>query len=208
MKNSNFIHETAIIDSSVKMGNNNYIGAYCIIKGNVDIGDNNRFESHVCIGAKAQHRNENLPCLGVKIGSNNIIREFCTIHSGTEIITTIGDYNYLMNYVHIPHDCILENNITISNSTQIAGHCIIKNNVNIGLNVNIHQHSIIGEGSMIGMGTVIPKMKRILPYKVYVGNPCKEIKDNVYLIEKLNIDTHSIIELRKKYNSEFNKRFF
>jgi hypothetical protein len=60
---------------------------------------------------------------------------------------------------------------------------------------------------MIGMATVIPKNKRILPYKTYVGNPCKELKDNEYLIKKNNIQLFDLLEIRKIYNVEFNAMF-
>ena len=53
---NNIIHDTAIVDKSVKLGKNNFIGAFVVITGDVEIGDNNRFESHISIGAKAQHR--------------------------------------------------------------------------------------------------------------------------------------------------------
>jgi UDP-N-acetylglucosamine acyltransferase len=203
----NIIHSTAIISKSVKLGKNNFIGAYCVITGNVEIGDNNRFESHVCIGSVAQHRNKEFKPFGVKIGSNNVIREFVTIHSGIENVTIIKNDCYLMNYVHVPHDCIMGNSVTIANSTQIGGHAIIEDYCNIGLNATIHQFSYLGEGAMIGMGTVIPKNKRILPYKTYVGNPCKEIKDNEHLIQKNNIQLFDLLEMRKVYNSFFNGKF-
>jgi UDP-N-acetylglucosamine acyltransferase len=204
---SNIIHSTALVSKSVKLGTNNYIGAYCIIDGNTEIGNNNRFESHVSVGLEPQYRNLKINSKGVKIGSNNIFREFSTIHSGLEQITIIKDNCYLMNYVHIAHDCLIGNNVTISNATQFGGHSIVQDNCNIGLNATIHQFSFIGAGAMIGMATVIPKNKRILPYKTYVGNPCKELKDNDYLIKKNNIQLFDLLEIRKIYNSEFNAMF-
>ena len=42
-----------------------------------------------------------------RIGNRNKIREFVTIHRGTEgggMLTSIGDDNLLMAYVHVAHD--------------------------------------------------------------------------------------------------------
>ena len=42
-----------------------------------------------------------------RIGNRNKIREFVTIHRGTEgggLVTSIGDDNLLMAYVHVAHD--------------------------------------------------------------------------------------------------------
>jgi UDP-N-acetylglucosamine acyltransferase len=204
---SNIIHSTAIISKSVKLGKNNFIGAYCIIEGNVQIGDNNRFESHVCIGLEPQYRNLKLNSKGVKIGSNNIFREFSTVHSGSEIVTIIKDNCYLMNYVHIGHDCIIGNSVTISNAAQFGGHCIVQDYCNIGLNATIHQFSFLGTGCMIGMATVIPKNKKIIPYKTYIGNPCVELKENDYLIKKNNIELFDLFEIRKVYIRDFDSLF-
>ena len=203
----NFIHPTAIIENVTFLGGGNHIGPYCVIK-NAVISESNVFTSHVCIGAPPQHIShlqsgkEDRPVI---IGSFNNFREFTTVHSGTISGTFIGDHNFLMNYVHIPHDCTVKNNVTIANNAQIAGHTYISSFCNIGLSAVIHQFSFLGEGCMIGMGTVIPKQKRILPYKVYVGAPCKELRDNQYLIDKNQIGEKDLAELRKHYNTEFNK---
>jgi UDP-N-acetylglucosamine acyltransferase len=204
---SNIIHSTAIISKSVKLGKNNFFGAYCVIDGNVEIGDNNRFESHVCIGLEPQYRNLKFNSKGVKIGSNNIFREFSTVHSGTEIVTIIKDNCYIMNYVNVQHDCIIGNNVTISNAVQFGGHCIVQDNCNIGLNATIHQFSFLGTGCMIGMATVIPKNKKIIPYKTYIGNPCVELKENDYLIKKNNIELFDLFEIRKVYIRDFDSLF-
>lgn len=195
---NNIIHDTAIVDKSVKLGKNNFIGAFVVITGDVEIGDNNRFESHISIGAKAQHRLSD-KSFGVKIGSNNVFREFVTVHSGIQNVTKIGNNCYFMNYSHIPHDAILGNDITVANSVQMGGHTIIDDYCNIGLNSTIHQFSHLGEGSMLGMGCVVTKNKAIEPYTIYVGNPCHKLKDNDYLIKKNNVELFDLLELRKRY---------
>lgn len=206
-ENGNIIHSTAIIDKSVVLGSNNYIGPYCVITGEVTIGNNNRFESHVSIGAMAQHRDHKTRVRGVIIGNDNVFREFVTVHSGIHTYTSIGNQCYLMNYVHIPHDCVIGNVVTISNNVQIAGHVTISDFCNIGLSAVIHQFSYLGQGAMLGMGCVVPKKKRILPYKTYIGAPCRELKDNEVLIKRQNIDEKRLAELRKDYNSAFTELF-
>ncbi len=47
-----------------------------------------------------------------RIGSRNKIREFVTIHRGTEgggLVTEIGDDNLLMAYAHVAHDVRIGN---------------------------------------------------------------------------------------------------
>ncbi len=209
-EDSNIIHETALIDKSVKLGKNNYIGPFCIIAGDVTIGDNNRFESHVCIGSLPEHKEafSSDKNLGVIIQNNNTFREFVTVNGGFNDKTKIYNHNIFLRGSHIGHDVILGSNCTISCNVLLGGHSMIGNKVNMGLGAICHQFSLIGEGAMIGMGTVIPKQKRIVPYKTYVGNPSRELKDNKKLIDSLKLDEKYIIDLRKDYNTAFNAKFF
>lgn len=208
MENQNTIHPTAIIHDGVNLGSNNYIGPYCVIHPNTEIGNNNKFTSHCSIGASPQHKTyEQNHDKKTIIGSNNVFREFCTIHSGTIDNTIIGCNNYLMAYSHIPHDALIGNNITIANNVQIGGHTIIDDYANIGLGAVIHQFSLIGKGCMIGMGTVIPKKKPILPFAIYVGNPAIYLNKNEYIINKLTITEEELMKQTAKYLEDSYLRF-
>ena len=46
---NNMIHQTAIIDESVKLGKDVKIGAFCVISGDVEIGDGTILEPNVII---------------------------------------------------------------------------------------------------------------------------------------------------------------
>ena len=64
-----------------------------------------------------------------RIGNRNRIREFVTIHRGTEgggLVTRIGDDNLLMTYTHVAHDCRIGNHVILGNSVGLAGHVIIE----------------------------------------------------------------------------------
>ncbi len=205
----NDIHPTAILNNVKIEGTGNYIGPYCVIE-NAIIGSNNRFEAHCCIGSVMPEPYVPSRIITkielVIIGDNNNFKEFVTIKSGIVTNTIIGNYNLFMNYAHIAHDCVVGDEIVIYNNVQVSAHTYISSFSEIGLSAAIHSFSFLGEGCIIGMGAVIPKNKRILPYKVYVGVPCKELKDNIQLIKKLNKPDLEIIELRKAYNTEFNNK--
>jgi UDP-N-acetylglucosamine acyltransferase len=156
----NTIHPTAIIGDNVILGDNNYIGAYCII------GDNAEYKKYW--GKKGR----------VVIGNNNIITGLVTIDAGAEIDTLIGNDCFIMKHAHVGHDCIIQNNVTISCGAKIGGHTIIKKNCNIGLNAVIHQNQIIEEGCMIGALCMITKKIETKPYTKYAGVPAKEIGSN------------------------------
>lgn len=208
-ENGNSIHDTAIVYKGCALGSNNIIGPYCIIYPNAIIGNNNKFVSHCSIGASPQHKEfENTHNKKAIIGNTNVFREFCTVHSGALEDTVIGDLNYFMVYVHIPHDAILGNNITIANNCQIGGHTIIEDHANLGLGSIIHQFSYIGTGAMIGMGSVVTKKKRVNPFTVYIGNPINQLKENKYLIDKLKMDPKDVGDHRTRYSKTFLDKFY
>lgn len=155
----NNIHPTAIIHPNIIIGDGNTIGPYCIIgfpaewKGNEKEGK-------------------------VIIGNNNTITGLVTIDSGAEADTIIGDDCYFMKHSHVGHDCIIENNVTVSCGAKIGGHSHVGKGSNIGLNAVIHQRQEIKEGCMIGAQAMVTKKLVTEPYKTYAGNPAKEIGVN------------------------------
>src|ERR1017187_3666017 len=119
------IHPTALVDPTAKIAESAEIGPYCIVGAGVEIGAGTRLMAHVYIEGITSIGEENVffpdSTVGVapqdlkykgersetRIGSRNRIREFVTIHRGTEgggMVTRIGDDNLLMAYVHVAHD--------------------------------------------------------------------------------------------------------
>ena len=62
-----------------------------------------------------------------------------------------------MAYSHIAHDCVVGDNVIISNATQVAGEVIIDNYAVIGGGSLIHQFSHIGAHVMVQGGSLINK---------------------------------------------------
>ncbi len=60
----------------------------------------------------------------VRIGDDNYIREYVTINraTGAGEATVIGNGNWLLAYVHIAHNCVIENQVVITNAASLAGH--------------------------------------------------------------------------------------
>jgi UDP-N-acetylglucosamine acyltransferase len=206
MKNSNYIHPTAIIDTEVKIGEGNYIGPYCYITGKAIIGNNNRFEAYCSIGTPAEHREyfKESP-FSVIIGNNCVIREFVTINSGTVRDTVLYDNIVMLRNSHIGHDSIIESKVNLSCNVLIGGHSYIMEGVNMGLGSMCHQFSILGAYSMIGMGGVVVKSNQIYPGETYVGSPVKFLKENKIGLSRNDITSEKLSKLVNKYFSLLNK---
>ena len=190
----NRIHPTAIIGDDVVLGMGNAIGPYTVIMGPCTIGDGNWIGPHVCIGAPPEMRGEEHPAgwagdAGrgpIEIGHRNVVREFTSIQGPTTGSTRLGDDCYLMDKVHIPHDCTVEDRVTISCSVMMGGHTHLGAGSNIGLSSVIHQRIAVGRGAMIGMGSVITK--HIPPFALAFGSPARVRRANVVGLTRSGFD--------------------
>lgn len=186
---SNYIHQTAIVDSSVVMGKNNFVGAFTIIGPDVEIGDGNRFESHCSVGSAPEHKQffKSGEGKGVKIGSGNTFREFITINSGAFRRTEIGNNCIMLRGSHHSHDSIMEDDVTLSCNVLIGGHGHIMKGANVGLGAITHQYQVIGSYCILGMGAIVPKGVDLLPGYKYVGNPARLLGRNDVGLERAGI---------------------
>lgn len=186
----NEIHSTAIIEGDVKLGVGNKILPYSIIKGPVEIGDNNIIGPHTCIGQPGQDtRNKFYDSSEskIKIGSRNIIREFCSIQKPCyEDITIIGNDVFLMQSVHIPHDCRVSDNVVITPMCVLAGITKILNGANLGMSCTVSQYNVIGQYSIVATGAAA--IKNVKPFSRYI--PGKFISVNNYAIKKFGFEEY------------------
>ncbi len=186
------IHPTAIVEEGAQFGENVIIGPYCMIGPNVKIGSNTVLKSHVVVEGHTTIGENNefhqFSSIGVPpqdktykgeptqtiIGDNNLFREGVTIHRATtkqDLKTIVGSNGYYMANVHIAHDCVIGNNITLANATMCAGHVIIDDFVQMGGACGVTPFCHVGQGSFIGAASAIDK--DVPQYTTAFGNRIK-----------------------------------
>jgi UDP-N-acetylglucosamine acyltransferase len=183
------ISKLASIHPDTKIGANVEIGPFVTIDRDVIIGDNCVIESNatICrftrlgnnchvfpsavIGAIPQDLKFRGEETWAVIGDNCVLREFVTVHRGTASKgkTIVGNNNLIMAYCHIAHDCILHDNIIMSNCTQLAGEVEVDDFAIIGGGTLVHQFSHIGSHVMIQGGSKVNK--DIPPFSVIAREP-------------------------------------
>lgn len=165
------ISELAYVSPKAQIGKNVTIDAFAYIDDNVILGDNCHVFPHAVIGCVPQDLKYKGEETRTVIGDNCVLREFVTIHRGTASRgeTVIGNNNLIMAYCHIAHDCVLGNNIIMSNATQLAGEVEIDDFAIIGGGSLVHQFSRIGSHVMIQGGSRINK--DIPPYIIAAREP-------------------------------------
>lgn len=182
------IHQTAIVEKGAKIGDGVEIGPYCVIGPNVEIGDStilmnnvvidgnttigrwNRIYPFCYIGGPPQDLTYKGEDTRVVIGDHNVIREYVTINRATtkeEWVTRIGNYNYIMAYAHIAHDCQLGDRIIMANVATLAGHIRIGDYAVLGGLVAVHQFVRIGPYAFIGGKTGVDR--DVPPFTIAAG---------------------------------------
>lgn len=186
------IHPSAVVSEQAKIGENCFIGPYSIIGDEVTIGDGVRIESHCVIDGRTHIGNDThiFPFVSIglasqdlkyqgepsetRIGERNRIREFVTIHRGTEgggMLTQTGDNCLIMAQAHVAHDCLLGDDVIMANGATLAGHVVVEDRANIGAYSGVHQFCRVGREAYIGGYSVV--VKDALPYALTVGNHAK-----------------------------------
>ncbi|MGH9584999.1 MAG: acyl-ACP--UDP-N-acetylglucosamine O-acyltransferase [Bryobacteraceae bacterium] len=213
------IHPTAIIDPSAEISPDAEIGPYCIVRGEVkigartrllahaylegklSIGEDNTFYPYCSCGVAPQDKKYKGEASETRIGSRNSIREFVTIHRGTEgggMVTAIGDGNLLMAYVHIAHDVIVGNNTILANGVTFAGHVTVEDYANIGGLSAIHQFCRIGRHAIVGSRSVIKQ--DVLPYSITASDHATQVYGaNRVGLERAGYSSESIEALQNAF---------
>jgi len=216
------IHKTAIIDNKAKVSSSVNIGPYSVIGPNVEIGEDVIIHSHVNISGNTKIGSGNkiypfasigndpqdLKYNGEKtkliIGKNNKIREYVTIHPGTEGgggLTKIGDNCLFMISSHVAHDCLIGNNIIIANNVPLGGHVTIEDNVVIGGNSAVQQFTRIGKLAMVGGMTGV--LNDVIPYGLSIGNRNYLQGLNLIGLRRSNLNNKDILGLTEAYKEIF-----
>ncbi len=200
------LDDYCIIGNNVSIGEGTVIGSFTKIHDNTIIGKNNVIKENCVIGAEPQDSSYD-PLSGFKtvIGDENIFSAFVVIGKGSqEQDTIIGNNNYLMNYVHIAHDCKLGNKIIIVNGSQIAGHVHIEDGVRIGGLSGVVEFTKIGKFSMIAAQS--KATKDVAPFSFIEGNPARLRKLNTVGLKKNGIQKEELNRIKKAFDILFREK--
>jgi UDP-N-acetylglucosamine acyltransferase len=214
---SETVHATAIIDPEAVLAPDVQVGPYAIIEGPVQVGPGCVIEAHACLcgpltlgrnnvvghgavlGKSPQHRGYRDEPTGVRIGDDNVFREFVTVHRGTVQgvgETVIGDRNLFMCNTHLGHDARVGDNCTIVNNALVAGHVELGDGCILSGNTAVQQRVRVGRLAMLGgMGAT---SKDIPPFILQQGYNCVTGL-NLVGMRRAGFSNHAVNALRQAF---------
>lgn len=194
----------SVIGPDVVIGTGTQIGAHTIIEGHATIGADNIIGHHILLGGVPQDKKYAGEPTQLVIGDRNTIREFCSFHLGTtqdEGITSIGDDNWIMGYVHLAHDCRVGNHTILASNAQFAGHVQIQDWAIVGGMSGVHQFVKIGAHAMIGGGSIL--LKDVAPYVMIGGSPSAAFGINSEGLKRRGYTPEQIAAIKRAYKMVF-----
>ena len=212
------IHATALVDPKaeldasvtvgpfttigphVKIAAGTTVASHVVIEGHTTIGRDNRIFQFASIGAANQDKKYQGEPTELVIGDRNTIREFTTLQVGTvqdKAVTTIGNDNWIMAYVHVAHDCVVGSNTTLANNATLAGHVELGDWVTVGGLTGIHQFVKVGAHAMLGFYSAVAQ--DVPPFMLVDGNPLAVRGINVIGLRRRDFSPERIAAVKQMH---------
>ena len=218
------VHSTAIVDPNAKIGDDVTIGPFSVVEAEVSIGDRTIVGNNVTIasgtyigkdckifhsasiGAIPQDLKYNNEETFLYIGDRTVIREFVSINKGTSALgkTKIGSDCLLMASVHVAHDCVVGNNVIMSNLTTLGGHVNIDDWAILSGGVLVHQFCNISKHAFIGAGALVTQ--DVPPFILAAGSPVEYSGINSVGLKRRGFSIDDRKEIKNIYKMYFRSK--
>ncbi len=183
------IHALSNIDPSAQIGPGTRIAAFVTVEADVVIGEGCILHPGAVVmrgtrlgkgceiypgavlGAEPQDLKFDGEYSTLEIGDRTTVREHCTLNRGTAAAgtTRIGSDCLLMAYVHVAHDCFVDDKVVLANNVNLAGHVEIGYHAVIGGMTGIVQFVKVGAHVMVAGGTIV--RKDVPPFATVARDP-------------------------------------
>ena len=216
------IHPSAVVEPGASIGQGVRIGPFChvgadailgdgvdlvshvSILGVTSIGDGTKVYPHAVLGGPPQDTKHKDGRTTLSVGRNCTIREYVTMHTGTDSgrgATVVGDNGFFLVAAHVAHDCIVGNNVTLTNQATLGGHCEVGDHVIIGGLTAVHQNVRIGRRAFLGGCSAV--VGDVIPFALAVGNRARLQGFNLVGMRRSGMARGQVLAMREAYRAIF-----
>ncbi len=197
----------AVIGPKVTIGEGTTVGPHAVIEGRTTIGKRNKIFQFASVGAAPQDLKYAGEDTALEIGDGNTIREFTTLHVGTQGgggLTKIGNGNLFMAYSHVAHDCVIGNGCILANSAALAGHVQVEDHVIFGGLSAVHQFTRIGRHAFVAGGAMVAM--DVPPYCTAQGDRAELVGLNTVGLSRHGYTEDQIRRIKDAYKILFRSK--
>lgn len=211
------IHPLAVVSPHAELGTNVRIGPFCVVEAGVVLGDGCHLIGRVSVKSGTILGRDNLVMEGTvlggmpqhvhlpehpgttEIGDGNVFRENCTVHRALEAghVTRIGNRCLFMVGSHAAHDCIVQDQVVLTNGTMLGGHVEVGSRAYLGGAVAVHQFCRIGRLSMIGGHARV--VRDVPPFVMLDGDSAMVVGLNKVGLRRAGITNDEMLDLKAAY---------
>lgn len=194
----------AVVGPGVRIGAGTELQAHAVVERDTEIGAGCTLGYGTVVGSAPQDLHDAGAGTRVVIGDHTCLREYVTVHRATAAsgVTRVGARCFLMAYVHVAHDCVIEDDVVLANAVQLAGHIHIGHHAWIGGQTPIHQFVRIGEYAFVGGGSRVPQ--DVPPFARVAGVPLKLYGANVEGLRRAGFPSETRLALGRAFRLLFN----
>jgi UDP-N-acetylglucosamine acyltransferase len=173
--------------------------SHVTVRGGTQIGERNLIAQGAVIGGDPQDRKFSGEPTYLKIGNDNRIREYVTIHRATHEghDTTVGRHCLIMGSSHVAHDCVLGDHIILINYAGLTGHITVEDRVTVGGLTGVHPFSKIGTYAYIGGCSKVTQ--DVPPFMMVDGAPAVARAVNLVGMRRGGLDAASRLKMKAAF---------
>jgi UDP-N-acetylglucosamine acyltransferase len=211
------IHPTALVSADARLEPGVSIGPYAILEPEVTVGARCEVRAHATLKRYTQLGSDNVVHEGAVlggepqdlsykggasaliIGARNRLREGVTLHRANTPggRTQVGSDCFLMAYVHVAHDCVLDDRVILANNVALAGHVHVGERAFLSGGVVVHQFCRVGRLAMVGGNTKV--VQDCLPFVITDGHPGRARGLNIVGLRRAGFSASQVRLLRRAY---------
>ena len=216
------VHSTAVVEPGAELASGVQIGPYCYVGAGVRLGERTRLIAHATVlgptelgarsvvypyatlGAAPQDRSYNEEPTHLLVGDDCVFREQVTVHRGTlkgDGKTRIGSRCLLMVGAHVAHDCIVEDDVVLTNLSTLGGHVRVGCGAVSGGQVAVAPYVRLGELCFVAGGARVER--DVPPYTIAQGDRARVRALNQVGLERRAVPLKSRAALERAFRLIF-----
>ncbi|HEU4396056.1 MAG TPA: acyl-ACP--UDP-N-acetylglucosamine O-acyltransferase [Planctomycetota bacterium] len=192
----------AFVGPHASIGPGTVLMHHASVEGWTRLGAQNRVFPYAAVGGEPQDLGYRGEEVRLEVGDRNVFREGVTVSRGTlkeQGVTRIGNRCLLMACSHVGHDCVIGDDVILSNAVLLAGHCHVEDRAILSGAAAVNHFTTIGRLAYVGGLSRI--IMDVPPFMIVEGHPARVVKVNLVGLKRAGLDEERIRKVRHAFKA-------